>query len=416
MSGKPQVRELFLRKEKWPSRCKSGTDSYSLDGRRRRIRFRNAFRFLLLLSNSYRKEEIAIEPAHYMNFAIQLANEAKGQTSPNPLVGAVCVNNHRIVGMGAHLKAGKPHAEVHALTMAGEDARGSDLYVTLEPCSHFGKTPPCALKIIDSGVKRVFIATLDPNPLVSGRGVKLLEEAGIEVVTGLLEQEAAQMNQAFFYSITHQMPYVTLKSAVTLDGRMATETGSSKWITSAEAREDVHQLRHVHDAILVGVNTVLHDHPFLTTRLPHGGKNPIRIILDRQLQTPDDTPVSTDPAAPTLIYCREDAHDIQYREHVEVIRLPESASFLQEVLRDLYSRGIMTLLVEGGPSVHSSFIEQGLAQELCLYQAPKLTGNGPSVFTSSKRTDMTDSLKLEIAQVDQIGPDIRIRALFKEAD
>ncbi|AQQ55008.1 riboflavin biosynthesis protein RibD [Planococcus lenghuensis] len=351
-----------------------------------------------------------------MNFAIQLASEAKGQTSPNPLVGAVCVNNHRIVGMGAHLEAGKPHAEVHALAMAGENARGSDLYVTLEPCSHYGKTPPCALKIIDSGVARVFIATLDPNPLVSGRGVKLLEEAGIEVITGLLKQEAAQMNQAFFHSITHQMPYVTLKSAVTLDGRMATEAGSSKWITSEEAREDVHRLRHIHDAILVGVNTVLHDQPFLTTRLPHGGKNPIRVILDRHLRTPADTPVTADPAAGTLIYCQEDAPDVQYRKHVEVIRLPDSVSFLQEVLRDLYTRGIMTLLVEGGPAVHSSFIEQGLVQELYLYQAPKLIGNGPSVFTSNRRADMADSLKLEITDVDQLGSDIRIRAIFKEAD
>lgn len=368
----------------------------------------------LLFDLEYRKGEFVIEPAHYMNLALQLANEAKGQTSPNPLVGSVCVKDHTIIGMGAHLQAGKPHAEVHALNMAGADAKGSDLYVTLEPCSHYGKTPPCALRIIEAGVKRVFIATLDPNPLVSGRGVKLLQEAGIEVHTGLLEEEAKHMNRAFFYSITHRMPYVTLKAAATLDGRMATNSGHSKWITSAEAREDVHRLRHAQDAILVGVHTVLHDHPFLTTRLPHGGKNPIRVILDRQLRTPADTPVVTDEASTTLIYCHDTAHTMQYGPHVEVIRLPKTASFLHAVLHDLHERGIMTLLIEGGPSIHSSFIEENLAQELYLYQAPKLIGNGPTLFMNEGRNAMSESVNLEIQSVLPIGPDIRIHAVFKE--
>ncbi|WP_088007816.1 bifunctional diaminohydroxyphosphoribosylaminopyrimidine deaminase/5-amino-6-(5-phosphoribosylamino)uracil reductase RibD [Indiicoccus explosivorum] len=350
-----------------------------------------------------------------MEFAIRLASEMAGQTSPNPLVGAVCVKDHKIIGMGAHLEAGKPHAEVHALNMAGEAAEGSDLYVTLEPCSHYGKTPPCALKIIDSGVKRVYIATLDPNTLVAGKGVKLLEDAGIEVHTGLLEHEAARMNEAFFHSIIHKTPYVTLKAAATLDGRMATEAGSSKWITSAEAREDVHRLRHSQDAILVGVNTVLHDHPFLTTRLPHGGKNPIRVVLDRRLLTPADTPVTQDASAKTLIYCLEDAREAAYAPHVEVVRLGKR-DFLREVLKDLYRRGIMTLLVEGGPRVHASFLELGLVQALWLYQAPKLIGNGPSLFDSAVRSDMADSLDLTIRDVERFGPDVRIRAVFGERE
>ena len=227
-----------------------------------------------------------MNPQYYMRLALDLARSAQGQTSPNPLVGAICVKDGQIIGTGAHLKAGTPHAEVHALLMAGTESRGADLYVTLEPCAHIGKTPPCTDLIITSGIRRVFVASIDPNPSVNGTGIRLLKAAGIEVVTGILQEEAEQLNRAFFHFINYGKPYVTLKAAATLDGRLSTQTGDSKWITSDAARTDVHHLRHTHDAILVGVQTVLHHNPFLTTRLPHGGKNPIRIILTPALRTP----------------------------------------------------------------------------------------------------------------------------------
>ena len=181
--------------------------------------------------------------------------------------------------------------------MAGTDSIGADLYVTLEPCAHTGKTPPCTDLIISSGIHRVFVASIDPNPSVNGTGIGLLKAAGIEVITGILQEEAEQLNQAFFHFIRYGKPYVTLKAAATLDGRLSTQNGDSKWITSVASRTDVHHLRHTHDAILVGVQTVLHDNPFLTTRLPHGGKNPIRIILDRHLRTPKTANIVTNGAA-----------------------------------------------------------------------------------------------------------------------
>jgi diaminohydroxyphosphoribosylaminopyrimidine deaminase/5-amino-6-(5-phosphoribosylamino)uracil reductase len=225
------------------------------------------------------KGGIAMDHEFYMKLALDLTRSAEGQTSPNPLVGTVCAKNGQIIGTDAHLNAGTPHAEVHALTMAGADSVGATLHVTLEPCFHIGKTPPCADLIIKKGIRRVFVASIDPNPSVNGTGIGLLKAAGIEVVTGILQKEAEHVNRAFIQFIKHNKQYVTLKAATTLDGRLSTQFGNSKWITSDESRADVHYLRHTHDAILVGVQTVLHDNPFLTTRLPHGGKNPIRIIV-----------------------------------------------------------------------------------------------------------------------------------------
>ena len=237
----------------------------------------------------------------YMDLALQNAQAMRGQTSPNPLVGAVIVKNNEIVGIGAHMKAGEPHAEIHALQMAGEKAKGATAYVTLEPCSHYGRTGPCAVALVEAGVEKVIIATLDPNPLVAGRGVNILRDAGIEVIVGVREAAARKMNEVFNKYIVDKKPFVTLKAAVTLDGKIAAYTGSSKWVTSDAARTDVHHLRSNHEAILVGVNTVLKDDPELTARIP-GGKNPIRVILDTRLRTPLDAKVVTDGKAPTWIF------------------------------------------------------------------------------------------------------------------
>ncbi|QTD42043.1 bifunctional diaminohydroxyphosphoribosylaminopyrimidine deaminase/5-amino-6-(5-phosphoribosylamino)uracil reductase RibD [Sporosarcina sp. Te-1] len=357
-----------------------------------------------------------MEHDDYMKLAVQLARTATGQTSPNPIVGAVCVADGQVVGTGFHVKAGTPHAEVHALRMAGELAYGADLYVTLEPCAHTGKTPPCTEAIIASGIRRVFIASIDPNPAVSGKGIGLLRNAGIEV-TMIPSKEADFSNRAFFHYIQNQKPYVTLKAAVTLDGRLATQHGDSKWITSEQARLDVHHLRHTHDAILVGVQTILQDNPFLTTRLPHGGKNPIRIILDRRLRTPKTAHVITDNAVQTILFTLDSAKNIDaFREfplvHVETI--PEHADFLEEVLTRLAKMSVMTVLVEGGSQVHSSFIDRELAQELYLYMAPKLVGNGPSLFENKGRSYISESELLQILSVKQIGHDIRLHASFSK--
>ncbi|MCZ2257864.1 bifunctional diaminohydroxyphosphoribosylaminopyrimidine deaminase/5-amino-6-(5-phosphoribosylamino)uracil reductase RibD [Sporosarcina sp. G11-34] len=352
---------------------------------------------------------------YYMKIALDLARSAEGQTSPNPLVGAVCVKDGQIIGTGAHLKAGTPHAEVHALTMAGSEAKGADLYVTLEPCAHTGKTAPCTELVISTGIRRVFIASIDPFPAVNGKGIELLKAAGIEVFTGILKEEAEQLNRAFFHFIKHGKPYVTLKAASTLDGRLSTQTGDSKWITSVASRTDVHHLRHTHDAILVGVQTVLQDNPFLTTRLPLGGKNPIRIILDRRLRTPKTANVITDGAVETIIFTLDSAKkEPVFSEYplVTIESISEEVDFLEEVLRRLATKGIMTLFVEGGSQVHSSFINEGLADELYLYMAPKLIGNGTSLFMDTQRNNMEESELLRIIDIQKFGEDIRLHAEF----
>ena len=216
----------------------------------------------------------------WMRFALRLAETGRGQTSPNPMVGAVVVKEGNLLGFGAHLRAGTPHAEVHALNMAGPEAKGATLYVTLEPCNHYGRTPPCTERIIGEGIRRVVVAMEDPEPFVSGRGIERLRQAGIEVVTGVLEDEARRLNEAYVHHRLHGRPFVTLKTAATLDGKIATRTGDSRWVTGEEARRHVHRLRREHDAVLVAIGTVLADRPRLTVRLPEGGRNPLRVVLD----------------------------------------------------------------------------------------------------------------------------------------
>ncbi|MGX1264102.1 riboflavin biosynthesis protein RibD [Rossellomorea marisflavi] len=239
-----------------------------------------------------------MELNEYMKLALQLARSAQGQTSPNPVVGAVVVKDGSVVGTGSHLKAGGPHAEVHAIREAGEKAKGADIYVTLEPCSHHGRTPPCADLIIESGIKRVFIACKDSNPLVGGEGIERLKEAGINVHLGMGEPEGLELNKHFFHFIRTGTPYVTLKSAVTLDGRTASSSGDSKWITTELSRMDVHYDRHRHDAIVVGVNTIIQDNPHLTTRLPQGGKKPHSTYRGYAPAYPDSFPYHSRSSKP----------------------------------------------------------------------------------------------------------------------
>lgn len=352
----------------------------------------------------------------YMSLALNLARGTFGQTAPNPIVGAVLVKNNQIIGMGAHLKAGEPHAEVHAIQMAGGKAKDATLYVTLEPCSHHGRTPPCSDLVIKAGVRKVFVAATDPNPQVAGTGIERMEKSGIEVQVGLLQQEALELNKVFFYNIQTGLPFVTLKSAASLDGKTATAIGESMWITGEAARNDVHQFRHQHDGILVGVNTVLKDDPSLTARLETGGKNPIRIILDTHLRTPLNATVITDQQAPTWIITGEEVDPRRAAPFtelgIEVIKMVSQQILIKDMLVILGKRGITSLFVEGGAEVHGSFLKERAFQQIITYVAPKLIGGklAPTSFGGKGIDKLADAIDLSIKKVDIIGDDLRIIA------
>jgi diaminohydroxyphosphoribosylaminopyrimidine deaminase/5-amino-6-(5-phosphoribosylamino)uracil reductase len=345
----------------------------------------------------------------YMQLALDLARAASGQTSPNPLVGAVVVKDGAVIGMGAHLKAGEPHAEVYALRMAGERAAGATLYVTLEPCSHHGKTPPCADAVIAAGISRVVVAVLDPNPLVAGSGVDRLRAAGLEVAVGVCEQEAKRLNEVFFHYITTKRPFVTVKTASTLDGKIASVTGHSRWITGEAARSQVHEMRRQHDAILVGAGTVLADDPELTAR--HNGqlfgRQPVRIILDSRLRTPLTARVLQTEQAPTWIVTTTESSP-EKRGDVEakgvVIIALEPPLTVDKVLEALGERGITSLLVEGGAEVNGSFLQARAIQKVVSYISLKLIGGSqaPTPFGGIGFATMDEAVALTDVQVETI--------------
>ncbi|MGG7618094.1 bifunctional diaminohydroxyphosphoribosylaminopyrimidine deaminase/5-amino-6-(5-phosphoribosylamino)uracil reductase RibD [Bacillus coreaensis] len=349
----------------------------------------------------------------YMDLALQNAKAMKGQTDPNPLVGSVIVNDNRVVGVGTHLKAGEPHAEIHALRMAGEKAIGGTIYVTLEPCSHHGRTGPCAVAIVEAGIQKVVIATLDPNPVVSGNGVKILQEAGIEVEIGIREKESQKMNEVFNKFIVEKIPFVTLKSGITLDGKIATHSSDSKWITSDEAREDVHRLRNENMAILVGVNTVLKDDPELTARIPNG-RNPIRIIMDSQLKIPLESRVITDQKAETWIFTSQN-YDQEKKKTIETMGINVFHTTGKEqvnpndVVETLGEWLVSSLLIEGGGEINASFFEHQLIDKVVLYMAPKLIGGrlSPSFLGGTGLHKMKDAVELSDSMITQVGIDYK---------
>ncbi|MBT2700186.1 bifunctional diaminohydroxyphosphoribosylaminopyrimidine deaminase/5-amino-6-(5-phosphoribosylamino)uracil reductase RibD [Bacillus sp. ISL-40] len=349
----------------------------------------------------------------YMELALKNASAMKGQTDPNPLVGAVIVNDNRVVGIGAHLKAGEPHAEIHALRMAGEAAKGGTIYVTLEPCSHYGRTGPCAVAIVEAGIKRVVIATLDPNPVVSGNGVKILKDAGIEVIIGVHQEESQKMNEVFNKFILEKKPFVTLKSGITLDGKIATYASNSKWITSEQSRQDVHLLRNENMAILIGVNTVIKDNPELTARIPNG-RNPIRVILDSTLKIPIDSKVVTDNLAETWIFtCQKYDQDKEKTlkslgmkvfptDGVEKVDPKDVMEILGEHL-------ISSVLIEGGGTINASFLENKCIDKVILYFAPKLIGgkDAPTFLEGAGIEKMSDAVDLVDTSIIKIGKDFK---------
>ena len=324
----------------------------------------------------------------YMKRALSLAARGKGKTSPNPMVGAVIVNHGRVVGEAYHQQAGKPHAEILALHQAGPRARGGVLYVTLEPCCHSHKrTPPCVPLLLQSGLKRICVAMPDPNPQVRGRGVQMLKRAGLEVVVGVMEEDAQQLNEAYQHWITTGRPFVILKGAMTLDGKIATKTGQSKWITGEQARRDVHRVRSQSDAVMVGVGTVIADNPELSARgsknafKQRTGRQPLRVVLDSHLRIPIKANVLTwIHEQPTIVCTTAQASPQKIQtlkdRGIQVWVLPQKNGMvsLKAVLGKLGKAGMSSVLLEGGGTLNASALHGGLVNQVRLYIAPLLMG------------------------------------------
>nr|WP_263866905.1 bifunctional diaminohydroxyphosphoribosylaminopyrimidine deaminase/5-amino-6-(5-phosphoribosylamino)uracil reductase RibD [Paenibacillus rhizovicinus] len=349
----------------------------------------------------------------YMRLALDLASKAKGQTDINPVVGCVIVREGRIVGLGAHLRRGEGHAEVHALRMAGDEAEGATAYVTLEPCSHHGRTPPCCERLIEAKVARVVVACKDPNPQVAGRGIDRLREAGISVDVGLLERESMLMNEMFNKFIVTRLPFVTMKSAMTLDGKLAAKTGDSRYVSGPQAREMVHTLRHRHMGIMVGAETALVDDPELTTRLSVPAVHPIRIVVDSRLRLPLEARMLQDRSVPVLVLTVEGS-DPGKRAALEAAGAEVidcgggSRVDLKIAMRKLGEREIGSILLEGGGKLNGAMLELGLIDKLLLFVAPKVIGGqaAPGVFQFDGFEKMAHAIPFRDVQVERIGSDI----------
>ncbi|EPX57859.1 Diaminohydroxyphosphoribosylaminopyrimidine deaminase [Cystobacter fuscus DSM 2262] len=360
----------------------------------------------------------------FMRLALEEAAKGLGRTSPNPVVGAVLVKGGRIIARGYHRRAGTAHAEVVALEAAGAKARGADLYTTLEPCDHYGRTPPCSQALIDAGVRRVITASSDPNPKVNGKGVARLRRAGVEVLTGVLKDEADQLNRPFFKAMRTGLPFVTLKAAVTLDGKLATATGDSRWVTGEQARAWVHRLRDQVDVILVGATTARRDNPQLTTRLPGGGgKDPVRVVVDSHLRLPSTLQVFTQRSpARTVVATLEEPSARKAKRLLatgtDVWQLPEKQGRvdLEALMRRLAREGLNHVLVEGGAEMYGSFLREELADELLLFVAPKLIGGeGLSWSGSLGVKQMARALTVGALSMEQVGTDLLLRARLDPA-
>lgn len=352
----------------------------------------------------------------YMRLAMQLAGNAIGRTSPNPLVGAVIVKDNRVVGCGWHRKAGTPHAEVHALNQAGELAQGADVYVTLEPCAHYGKTPPCAKALVEAKVKNVYGGLLDVNPKVAGKGFKILEDAGIHVEYGFLQDELRKQNEVFFKWIEHKKPFIVLKAAMTLDGKIAIATGQSKWITNETSRAYGYKLRDIYDGIMVGINTVIEDNPMLTARVD-GGKNPIRIVVDSSLKIDINANVVQDKSAKTIIATTDKADKDKIlklqAQDVDVIVVDKDKNDkvdIEKLLDILGQQNICSILVEGGATLSGSFVAKKLVDKVYFFIAPKIVG-GKEAKTPVAGTgilNLQEALALKDIQIEKLEEDILI--------
>ena len=369
------------------------------------------------------KEGDLMTDRDYMQRAIELARRGEGWVNPNPLVGAVIVKDGRVIAEGWHHKYGELHAERDALRALKEPAEGATIYVTLEPCCHYGKQPPCTLAIMEHGISRVVIGSRDPNPLVAGKGVRMLREHGITVVEDFMREECDALNPVFFHYITTGRAYVKMKYAMTADGKIATKTGASKWITSEEARELVHDWRNACRGIMAGIGTVLADDPLLNCRKP-GGRDPVRIICDSRLRIPEDSQICrTAQKYETIVACAlsEDADrrpeemrakaERLRQQGVEVWSVPaqDGSVDLKELVKRLGKRGIDSILLEGGGTLNESALRAGIVQEVNAFVAPKIFGGKARSPVEGTGVEVPqEALQMEMKQVRQVGKDLLI--------
>ena len=361
----------------------------------------------------------------YMREALELARRGRGRTSPNPVVGAVIVKDDKVIGRGWHQKAGTAHAEVHAIADAGNETRNATIYVTLEPCCHFGRTGPCTEAIATAGIQRVVVAMTDPNPLVAGCGIETLRQRGIRVDTGVLATEAASLNAPFIKWITCKLPFVTLKNGISLDGKIATFTGESRWITGEESRLEVHRLRDAADAIITGVGTVLADDPELTTRLPEGGKSTVRVVVDSLARTPLSAKLVNDGKAPTIIAISNKAPIERVAalkaKNIEILPLPEDSDGrlnLGALLRILGERCLTHVMVEAGGTLNSSFLFGNYVDKVVMFVAPKIIGGAgaPGPYGGTGCDRLSEAVELEDVMIQHTGDDLMIEGWVKRRE
>ncbi len=362
---------------------------------------------------------------HYMKMSLRLALKGKGRTSPNPVVGAILVADNKIVGKGFHKKIGLPHAEIEAIRSAGKKASGSSLYVNLEPCMHFGRTPPCSEAIVKSGIKEVIIGMKDPNPLVSGKGIKKLKRAGIRVTTSIMEKECRKINEPFVKYITTKLPYVTLKVASSLDGKISTITGESRWITGDQARQYVHKIRNEVDAVLVGINTVLKDNPMLTTRLKKKKnlKQPLRIILDSNLRIPLSAKLiqNTDDQKTVVATTSMASHKkIKVLEDMGVgvlkIKRKQTRVDMKDLMQKLGKREISSVMIEGGAEVNASALQSGIVDKVIFFIAPLIIGGAEATSSvmGSGIKFLKDAIPIKETRVVKLGKDFMVEGYIHQ--
>ncbi len=359
-----------------------------------------------------------MDDQHFMQMALDLAIKGEGFTSPNPMVGAVVVKDAQVLGSGYHQMVGEPHAEVNAIDAAGKLAKGATLYVTLEPCNHTGRTPPCTRKILEAGIKRVVVAMIDPNRDVAGGGAEFLERQGIRITTGVCQKQAQKLNEAFVKFVRTRRPFVIAKCAATLDGRIATRSGDSRWITGEKARQFVHRLRHAVDGILVGINTVRADNPSLTTRLPDGrGKDPVRIILDTHLSiSPDAKLLQQESDADTILVVgkalTQDKKTTFEKDGIRVIQseLKNGLIDMDALMDRIGAMGLTSLLIEGGSRVLTSAFGAGIVDKVFFFYAPKILGGDDGIpICSGPGPDlMSQSIAVSDINVRRFGDDVMI--------
>lgn len=357
---------------------------------------------------------------YFMKLCLKLALKAKGRTAPNPMVGALVVKNGRIIGRGYHKKAGLPHAEVIALEEAGKNAKGATLYVSLEPCAHFGKTPPCVDKIIQSGIKEVIVGMIDPNPLNNGRGIQILKQHKIKVRVGFLEDKLRKLNEVFIKYITQRMPFVTVKVAQSLDGKIATKTADSKWITSDKARAYAHRIRQSYDAIMVGVNTILRDNPGLeawfSKRQPH------KIVVDSQLSTPQEANIFSKNSSVIIFTLpvkpgqeTENRKILAQKAKIIEVKEKEGQINLKDMMKKIAQLEITNILVEGGGTLIGSLFDERLVDKILFFISPKIIGGKEAISSVMGRgvVRIDRAIKLRDVKLKRIGEDFLVEGYVK---